>query len=139
MIILVGYQKHPHEVALLLVCLLSGIAGLIAPAHASSSLLGQLPELWLYAWNVVLIVGSALAVAGVFTQGMVGHLVERAGLFVLLTVLTGYGVALFGIAGLRATFFALMCLGVAGANYVRIRQINRDLKEVHDEAVELEE
>lgn len=139
MIVFIGYQRHPHEVALLLVCLLSGIAGLLAPAGATSATLGRLPGIWLYAWYVVLVIGSALAIAGVFIRGMVGHLIERAGLFVLLAELAGYGIALFGIAGTRALFFALMCLGIAAANFVRIRQINRDLKEVQDEAVKLEE
>lgn len=127
--------RHPHEAALLVVFAVAGISGLLAPDRTSNQVLKTLSAPGLYVFFGVLAVGSLLALVGTFTKGLKGPTIELFGLAILTLELLGYGVAIFGAVGPRGLLSALLPIGVAAANTVRIWQIVGEVKAVRAAAV----
>lgn len=129
--------RHPFAIYLLGLCLVSGIAALIGTASGHPTeppaVVHAVPEWARLGWYILLIVGAAVALAGISRphrqlRGLVGGLLwERFGVTGL-----GLGAALYGLAllvldgwvskeaGVVTVLFALACAA-------RVRYIGRDL------------
>lgn len=122
--------RHPHEVCLLGVCLLSGVSGLVNYSTVSSGTVRQLPEPWGLVFYAVMLAGAVIALGGTLIPGLKGPLVERSGLVILAGLFTAYGIAALATSGTRALFFAAFMVGFATANVVRSVQIGRELRRI---------
>lgn len=129
--------RHPHEVALLSVCLVFGPVGLAAKDKVSGAAIQSLPDALGYAFFALMLLGAAMGMAGLFLpfKGVKGPLVERTGLWLL--TLVWYVYALLGLAttGLRALGFALVLVGFGTANiYLAVKRIPEYIQAIADAA-----
>jgi hypothetical protein len=118
--------RHPHEVALLSVCLVFGPVGLIAKDKVSGTAIQSLPGVLGYLFFVLMTLGAGMGVAGLFLpfKGVKGPLVERTGLWLLSLVWYVYALLALATSGLRALGFALVLAGFATANvYLAVKRI----------------
>ena len=113
--------RHPHEVYLLAVCVLYGLAGLIAYDKVVSNSIQPLGPLAGHLFFGSVLFGSAVALLGIFWpfKGLQGPLVERSGLLILAAFWIGYTVAVAYNAGIRGLGFILVVGGFALANVHR--------------------
>lgn len=113
--------RHPHEAALLVVCVLSGVAGLLAFERIASPTVRTLPVVVAYMWFATMAVGGLITLTGLFLplSGIKGPLVERSGLLILAAIWYGYGLVVLASAGLQGLVFCLVVSGFATANMVR--------------------
>ncbi|GAA3877703.1 hypothetical protein GCM10022243_48050 [Saccharothrix violaceirubra] len=125
--IVIPSGRHPHEILLMAVFVLAGVAGLIAPRRFSGQTLQALPHSTLLLFYGVLAAGGLLALVGVFLPGLRGPTVEMYGLTLLAVVLIGYGAAVWWAFGARGFFFALITIGIGAANVWRAAQINASI------------
>lgn len=130
--------RHPFQVALLGVSLVSGLAGLIlrgpAPSAGVDRALGAISP-WFYA---ALFVSAALGLLGAFWRSrdirglQLGLQVERAGMPLLAGAAGCYSALSLIASGGRALVAVLLIGGIALAALVRTRQITSDLRYVRD-------
>lgn len=125
--------RHPFQVALLSVSLVSGLAGLVltgpAPSAGVDKALGSISP-WFY---LALLVSASLGLLGGFWRSrdirslQVGLLIERAGMPLLAGAAGCYSALSLIASGGRALVAVLLIGGIAVAALVRTRQITRDL------------
>lgn len=118
--------RHPHEVALLSVCLIFGPVGLIAKDEVSGTAIQSLPGVLGYLFFVLMTLGAGMGIAGLFLpfKGVKGPLVERTGLWLLSLVWYVYALLALAKSGLHALGFALVLAGFATANvYLAVKRI----------------
>lgn len=123
--------RHPHEVLLLVGCLLWGLFGLFAFDATASTSLRNLPAPWGQVFYGLLGAGAVVALAGAFLRrGIVGPLVERSGLLILAGMNIAYAVFVFGVSGSRAVGFSIFMICLATANIWRAAQIGGEVKKI---------
>jgi hypothetical protein len=127
--------RHPHEVALLVACVLLGLAGLVAYGKVATTTIRGLPEPLGYLLYAGLLAGGVVALAGSFMPGLAGPLIERIGLASLGLLCVAYAVAVLAFFPTRGLSFAVFMLAFTAANVFRMRQISRELTEL--QAVEV--
>lgn len=120
--------RHPHEVLFLVFIAVAGLSGLLAPDRTANALLKSLPPLGLAMFYGVFAVGSLLALAGAYTKGLKGPVIESFGLGIITAEIVGYGVAVFAYAGGKGILSALfpICMGIA--NVWRMWQVRGEYK-----------
>jgi hypothetical protein len=133
-VVILRSGRSPFELFLLAACVLSGLAGLIAPTSTSSALARLLPTWVVIAWSAGLVIGGAVAIAGVLMRGLTALLVERIGLVGLAGFSVLYSAVIVAEVGIRATFTALFVVAFAGACVGRFWQISQDLRRADVEA-----
>ena len=126
--------RSPFELFLLGACVISGLAGLVAPTSTSSALAHLLPTWVVMAWSAGLVIGGVVSITGVLMRGLTALLVERIGLVGLAGFSVLYSAVIVAELGLRATFTALFIAAFAAACVGRFWQINRDLNQAETEA-----
>jgi hypothetical protein len=125
--------RNPFQLYLLAACVLSGLAGLFAPASESAVVARSLPGWAVMAWYSALVAGATVSIVGVLTRGVGSLLIERVGLAMLAGFTMLYSGLVF-VDAPRGTFSALFLAAFAAACVGRFLQIGRDLKRA--EAVE---
>lgn len=113
--------RHPHEVALLAVCVVYGAFGLAAYDKVATATMQNLGWIAGHVFFISVLTGSLVALLGIFWpfSGVKGPLVEQGGLLILSAFWLGYGIAVVYNAGLRGIGFALVVGGFAAANIYR--------------------
>lgn len=124
--LLIHSGRQPFEVALLTICILVGLVGLLtgSTSKAIEFILGD----WSWIWNAGLVVGGAFTLVGVSLRLPESLLWERIGMVWLSTLFLTLGtavIALYWDQGFTAVGF-LLAYGFAAA--VRVIHIGRDLK-----------
>ena len=128
--------RHPYQVSLLAMTLLSGISGLVAPPSQRSPVIEQAfgaNASWLY---LSLTVAAVLGLLGGFWPSktaksqQIGMQIERAGTPVFAGACLAYSVAVFSSSGLRAVFAGALIAGIALAAAIRTRQLTVDLRTI---------
>lgn len=130
--------KHPHEVALLLAAFLMGVLGTFFFKTVASTTVRTLPYPSGHILYGALAVGSLASLAGIFWPGIVGALVERAGLIGLVGVSAGYAGLIFAVNGPRGMAFTTFLVAFAAANVFRVFQISQEIKQVQAAGVLLD-
>jgi hypothetical protein len=120
--------RHPLAVSLLGFLALSGLSGLVTYSRSASGTIRSLPNPLGVVFYVVLFAGSAIAIVGVFTRGLLGPLLERSGLCMLSGLLPCYAILAIARTGWPAMFVASILLGLAVGCVWRIVQIGREMK-----------
>lgn len=125
--------RHPFQVALLVVSLVSGAVGFIlrqpGPSGGVERALGPLSP-WFY---LCLLVSASLCLTGAFWRSrdiralQVGLHIERAGMPILAGSCGCYAALSFINTGVRALVAVLLIGGIALAALIRTRQITADL------------
>jgi hypothetical protein len=126
-----GIPRNPFQVYLLCLAILSG--GLLAfGVTTSGSIEDSLPTFYATSWGLMLVFGSAAALAGMFWPGdpMTGLVVKRSGLVAVGIAATVYVVVLVLFFGMRASLAAGVTLGFAYACFWQVHQINRHIRAV---------
>jgi hypothetical protein len=130
MVIEIRGGKSPHEVALLLACVLLGGVSVIAFDRVASASARALPIPWGLVMYAGLVVTALVALIGVFSRGVVGALTERIGLWSSTAWCLGYGVIIVANSGARGILFGGFMLSVAIAHVVRARQISAEIDQM---------
>lgn len=119
--------KHPHEVALLVVTFILGLAGALFYSTVASTTVRALPA----PFGQVLYIGvsftAAVALVGVFQPGVLGALIERTGLWSLSAWSLVYAGVILANSGARGIMFGGFMTGYAVANFIRARQISKEI------------
>lgn len=130
MVIEIRGGKSPHEVALLLACVLLGGAGVFAFSQVASTSARMLPIPWGHVMYAGLAVTSLVALVGVLLQGVAGALTERIGLWSASAWCLGYGVIIVVDSGARGALLGGFMLAVSIAHILRARQISHEIDQM---------
>lgn len=127
--IVIKRDLRPHELLLHGIFLVAAIAGLIVPLQVSGPTLVALPLPSLYLFYAVLGLGGLGVLVGSFLKALGGRLVLIYALLIVALDLSGYGIAILGIAGVKGFFFGLMTIGIAVANSMSAWQTLREIRQ----------
>jgi hypothetical protein len=124
--VVVSGRHRPHEVLLLVVSLLVGLAYTVgAPQPDSVTVL--LPCWALLVWTGGLVVSGLLGLTGIVLRRPYALQLEQAGMLIGSGAMIWYSAAV-AMLGWRALLASAVCLAWAGANAWRAAQIRRDLR-----------
>lgn len=129
--VVLTYRRHPHEVMLLGVSVLQGIAYAIGQPRPNSVAI-LLPPVLVTAWYWMLLASGFVGLVGNLWPGHVttGLRVRLAGMLLAASPAAVYGISLITLAGARGSFAAGMVFAWAGACVWRAVQIVVDLREI---------
>lgn len=122
-------SRHPFETYLLCLAAVSGVPLLFGKAN-SGSMAAAMPEPAVLAWGAMLVLGSLLALVGLYWHGKsaTGLLLERTGLVgVGGAAIIFSAVALLSV-GLDATFSACITAGFGLACFAQARRISHRIR-----------
>lgn len=125
-------RRHPHQVCLAALIMVSGLAILLGgpqPGSVSASL----PPLLLLLWAGVLAVGGAMVVAAAIVPPLTALFLELAADLPLAVMCVVYAASVAMVAGARALVPMAIVTGVAAAFAVRALQVFRTLTAVRKE------
>ncbi|GAA0719803.1 hypothetical protein Drose_06100 [Dactylosporangium roseum] len=125
-LVIVSGRHRPHEILLLVVSLITGIAYTIG-APPPQSIAALLPGWALHVWSAGLAVSGAIGLVGVYSRRPWSLQLEQAGMLVGAGSLVWYCAAVTPL-GWRALFAGGIAFAWAAANVVRAVQIRRDLR-----------
>lgn len=124
----ISSRRNPFEIFLLAACLLSGVAGLIDPARGSQAVVNTIPSWELYIWYAGLAVGSLITLWGALGRRVIHLYLERMGLSLLTGLTFGYVIALMSHISKPLALPTVVTMFFCVACFVRLRQINAELK-----------
>lgn len=125
-LVVVSGRHRPHEILLLAVSLVTGVAYTIgAPPPASVSAL--LPAWALHIWSAGLVASGVIGLAGTLSRRWWSLQVEQAGMLIGAASLIWYTAAVVPF-GWKALLAGLISVAWALANVARAVQIRRDLR-----------
>jgi hypothetical protein len=123
--------NRPHEMGLLIVCILGGFLGLIFGGGTSSVVQQAFPYPLNLVWFLGIGLGSAVAYGGILSRTSLGLEVERAGLLALTGWLLAFPVMGLGILAIPGSLNVSVFIGSFGlCNIVRAFWISVDLHEL---------
>lgn len=128
--LMVSTGRHPHEITLLVMCLISGFAGFLTPSSDHADSLNTIfPGHMIYVYFGSLIFGSGVALSAlVQASSLISLKLERAGLTILTGSMVGLAGGVAAVVGFRGIATILLVMAYAIANVIRVVQINRDIK-----------
>jgi hypothetical protein len=118
-------RMRAHETYLLILCVVAGAGGILAPqANVLNTLL---PSWFLWLWNVGLIVGAVIGLCGMLFHSPTGPLIERAGLRLLNGIGLAYAAVVLYAAGVAGLGTGLAVVLFVAFNALRVYQIRIQL------------
>lgn len=125
-------SRNWHEVYLLGLAGLNGLAGLALPGSRSQAIEATFPIWGQYGWYVGLLAGAGLGIGGIALGTLTGLLVERAAMWLLTGLCAAYVLGALAVSGDRAATALGVALvaAFALANLARARQIARMVRRV---------
>jgi len=124
-LVVISGRHRPHELLLLTVSVVTGVAYTIG-APPPTSIAALLPPWALHVWSAGLAVSGVLGLVGALTRHGWSLVLEQAGMLIGAASLVWYVGAIVPF-GWRGLFAGLISLAWAIANVARAVQINRDL------------
>jgi hypothetical protein len=125
-VVVITGRHRPHEILLLVVSLVTGLAYTIG-APPPQSVTALLPGWAVRVWAVGLAASGVVGLVGVFSRRDWSLQVEQAAMLLGAAALLWYTAAVLPF-GWRALFAGAVSIGWAVANLTRAAQIRRDLK-----------
>ncbi len=124
------FRRHPHQVLIAGMCVVSGIPTLVGGPRPGS-LSETLPLVLVYTWAATFALGGTLIVAAACVRSVLAALYLEliADLPMALTSFT-YAAALALVAGSRGLVTMLLFAGVAAAFAVRFQQTTRTVRTI---------
>lgn len=126
--LLIQSGRHPFELVILFMCVLTGLAGLLT-GSASPAIVIILHE-WSWIWNVSIVLGGIGTGLSVLCKLPVNLLLERVGMVWLFTLFAAYSAAIFSVDSDRAVTSGGIVLALALAALARVLQITKDLSKL---------
>ena len=123
-------SRQPHEVVLLIAGMILGVVGILAFDQVSSPTIRALTAPYGYVLYGGLACTSIVSLMGVFSRGVPGAVVERAGLVGMALLLIAYSGVVVGTSGFRGLSFVVFVGGFAIANIIRIVQIRAEIDQL---------
>lgn len=125
-LVIVSGRHRPHEILLLVVSLVTGVAYLIGAPPPQS--IAALMAAWaLHVWSAGLTISGVLGLAAIASNASWSLRVERGAMLIGAAALVWYAGAVVPF-GWKALLAGLISLAWASANVWRAFQIGRDLK-----------
>jgi hypothetical protein len=127
--LLVNSGRQPFELALLAMCVVVGLAGLLTGSSSpvTQFILGS--NAWM--WNASLVIGGALTILVVFLKNVVTSLLaERVGMVVLATLFLSFGFAVVFLFMSNAIISGGFVIAYGVAASARAIQISNDLNKI---------
>lgn len=128
-VVVLGGQQRPHEVLLLALSVVIGVAYFLG-SPAPGSLAALIPHWEIIAWAVGLIISGALGLVGCLLYHRdleTGLRLEFSAMLMGAGANLIYAFAVFSLGGWRALVAGGMTVAWVSANLWRCRQIRRDL------------
>lgn len=125
-LVVVSGRHRPHELLLLVVSLVTGVAYTIG-APPPTSVAALMPAWALHVWSAGLVASGVIGLVGALSRRSWSLQVEQAGMLIGAASLIWYTAAVVGF-GWRALLAGAISVAWAGANVVRAWQIRRDLR-----------
>lgn len=127
-------RREPFEVVILALLFITAVTQLLVKAQPGS-IAALIPGWYAIDWSVLTILGTGIALIGIWTPDMVtGLFMERLGINVTSLTLAIYGgaVAVFG----KAQGLSALCLIIAGiyAFWMRRNEITKTIKRIPRDA-----
>jgi len=129
--VVLTYRRHPHEVMLLALCLVQGLAYAIGQPRPGS-VAALLPPPLVAVWYWMLLTSGFVGIVGNLWPGhlLTGLRVRLAGMLLAASPAAAYGITLLALAGARASFAAGVVFAWAAACLWRAGQILADLRQI---------
>lgn len=127
-VVVVSGRHRPHEVLLLVVSLVTGVAYTVG-APPPESVASLLPGWALHVWSGGLLLSGLLGLAGIVLRRSPAQQLEQAGMLIGAGALIWYSAAV-SMFGWRALLAGSICLAWAGANAWRAVQLHQDMRAV---------
>jgi hypothetical protein len=125
-VVVISGRHRPHEIFLLAVSLLLGLAYTLG-APPPTSVAALMPDWAQHVWAGGLLLSGVVGLLGALTQRSWSLQTEQAGMLLGAAALFWYAAAVAPY-GWRALFAGAVCLAWAAANLTRALQIRRDLR-----------
>lgn len=125
-VVLISGRHRPHEILLLVVSLVTGVAYTVG-APPPTSVAALMPSWALHVWSLGLALSGAIGLVGAIARRPWALRLEQAGMLLGAGALCWYAAAVAPF-GWRALFAGAITMAWAGANLVRAVQIERDLR-----------
>lgn len=132
-------SRHPFETYLLLLAAVSGVPLMFGKPN-SASIAATLPHTLVVGWGVMLVIGSTLALIGLYWRGRssTGLVLERAGLIGVGGASVVYASSvMLSAPGFTGSFAASITVGFGVACFVQARRISARLRTAIDQMLEL--
>lgn len=125
--------RHPFEIYVLVLCLLVSLPILLGRPATPGSVAALLPEPYAFFWSVVLAVGSAASLVGIYFKDRAkGLIIEQLGLaFVGVACVIYSGAILLSIGPLDGSVAAAIVGGFGFSCVRRYFQIQKVINDVH--------
>lgn len=129
--VILTYRRHPHEVMLLALCLVQGLAYAIGQPRPGS-VVALLPPALAAAWFWMLLAAGAVGLVGNLWPGHVTTAlrVRLAGMLLAASPAAAYGITLIAFVGSRGSFAAGIVFAWAAACLWRAGQLAVDLRQI---------
>jgi hypothetical protein len=129
-------RRHPHQVLIAVMCVLSGLPILFGGPRPGS-LTAALPVVFLYVWAIVITTCGVLVVAAALVRSVINALyLEMIADLPLALILAAYAVALLSSAGLRGLVPATIVVGASAAFGMRWWQVHKTFGDVQASVTE---
>lgn len=124
--------RHPFEIYMLALAAVTGIPSLFG-APEPGSIEAALPSWAVFAWSLVLSLGSVLALLGISLKRRdTGLILEQLGLAFVGAASIIYAVSLWAVAGLAALFAGGIVFGFGVSCLVRWKDLQETIDAVHE-------
>lgn len=126
--------RHPFEIFMLLLAAVTSIPSLLGAAPEPGSIEEALPGWASFSWQVALVIGSVMALVGIWwRERATGLILEQLGLALVGVAGVIYAFSVWSVVGVAAAIPGGIILGFGIACIVRWRQIQRTINAVHAE------
>ena len=125
-------SRHPFQLFILTLCLITGVPVLVGNAPAPGSLEDAMPDFVFLGWNIALVAGSAVALVGSMVQKnrVTGILLEQWGLVAVGMAAIVYGILIPFVAHWGGAISASIIFGFGVACLWRWWQLQKYILDV---------
>lgn len=125
-LVVVSGRHRPHEILLLAVSVVTGVAYTIG-APPPTSITALMPGWALHVWSAGLVISGVVGLVGTISRRVWALQLEQAAMLIGAGALIWYTAAVIPF-GWRSLFAGLISVAWAAANLARAEQIRRDLR-----------
>lgn len=125
-LVVVSGRHRPHEILLLAVSVIVGVAYTIG-APPPTSITALMPGWALHVWSAGLVISGVVGLVGTISRRVWALQLEQAAMLIGAGALIWYTAAVIPF-GWRSLFAGLISVAWAAANLARAEQIRRDLR-----------
>lgn len=120
------WTRSPLQIFLLILCVFSGL--LIMTNHSESQVIHSMGEPWSTLWGAFLLLGSLIALLGIYWKNQItGMLIERSGIVLLGGASLIWPILVLSKIGWAGIIAAIFTLGFSAACVWQVAYINHHM------------